>query len=113
MDVQVGAQQKNPAIKSKVVSRTTTEIVNLDHTKEFQCMDSYEIGHGVHSFNMNALAIAFYECTCNIHLVVTKSSAHNYQQHSCKQHSGCNIHVSFGHHCNTELLHMKKCKFST
>ena len=46
--------------------------------KEFQeCMDTYEIGNGVHSFNTIALDIAFYESTCNICLVLTKSSAHN------------------------------------
>ena len=70
-----------------------------------------QIGHGVHSFDMIALAIAFYESTCNNHLVVTKSSAHNYWQYSCKQHSGCNFHISFGRHCGTRLLHMKKCNF--
>ena len=89
--------------------------MNLDYTREFQeCMDTYEIGIGVHSFDMIhmiALAIAFYECTCNIHLAVTKSSAHNYWQYSCKQHSGCNFHTSFGCHCSTRLLHMKKCNF--
>ena len=80
-------QQKDPAIKSELVSKTTTKIVNLDHTMKFQeCMDSYEIWNGVHSFDMIALAIAFYECTCNIHLVLTKSSAHKYLQYSCNQH---------------------------
>ena len=72
-------------------------------------MDSYKIGNGVHLFDMIALAIAFYECTCNVHLVVTKSSAHNYWQYSCNQHLGCYFHVSFGHHCGTGLVHMKKC----
>ena len=106
MDVPVANQQKDMAMESELVSKTTTKIVNLDHTKEFQeCMDSYEIGNGVHSFDMIALAIAFYECTC---LVVTKSSAHNYRQYSCKQHSGCNLHISFGCDCGTGLLHMKK-----
>ena len=66
MDVQVGTQQKIPAIESKVVSKTTTEIVNLDHTQEFQeCMESYKFGNGVHSLTqffwllhfMNALVI--------------------------------------------------------
>ena len=47
MEVQVGTQEKNPAIKSKMVLKTTTEIVNIDHTKEFQeHMDSYKIGNG-------------------------------------------------------------------
>ena len=47
MEVQVGTQQKNPATKSKTTSKTTTKIVNLNHTKEFQeCMDSYKIGNG-------------------------------------------------------------------
>ena len=87
MEVEVGNQQKDPAIKSELVSKTTTKIVNLDHTMKFQeCMDSYEIWNGVHPFDMIALAIAFYECTCNIHLVLTKSSAHNYLQYSCNQH---------------------------
>ena len=79
-------------IESELVSRTTTKIVNLDHTKEFQeCMDSYEIGNRVHSFDLIALAIAFYECTCNVCLVVTKSSAQIYWQYSCKQHLGCSF----------------------
>ena len=68
-------------------------------------MDTYEIGKGVHSFNMIALAIAFYESICNIHHVVTKSSAHNYEQYSYKQHLGCTFHVSFGQHYATRLLH--------
>ena len=70
-----------------------------------------QIGNGVHSFNTIVTAIEFYECTCNIHLVATKSSAHNYQQYSCKQHSGCNFHISFGCHHGTGLLHIKKCNF--
>ena len=80
--------------------------------KEFQeCMDTYKIGNGAHSFDMIALAIAFYKSICNICLVVMKSSAHNYQQYSCKQHLGCNFHISFGWHHGTGLLHMKKCNF--
>ena len=74
-------------------------------------MNSYKVGNGVHSFNMIALAIAFYKCFCNVHLVVTKSSAQKYQQYTCKQHSGCTFCVSFGHHHSTGLLHMKKCNF--
>ena len=50
----------------------------------------------IHSFDMIALAIAFYESTCSICLVVTKSLAHNHQQYSCKQHLGCNLCISFG-----------------
>ena len=70
-------------MESELVSKTTTKIMNLNHMKEFQeCMDCYKIGNEVHSFDTIALAIAFYECTCNIHLVVIKSSAHNYQQYS-------------------------------
>ena len=62
---------------------------------------------------MIALAIAFYEYTCNVCLDVTKSSAHNYQQYSCKQHLGCTFHVLFGHHHSTGLLHMKNAIFYT
>ena len=36
MEVQVGNQQKDKAMESKLVSKTTTKIVNLDHMKEFQ-----------------------------------------------------------------------------
>ena len=112
MEISVTNQLTHAAMESELVSRTTAKMVNLDHTKEFQeCIDTYEIGNGVHSFNMIALAIAFYESTCNICLVVTKSSAHNYQQHSSKQHLGCNFHISFGQHHGTGLLHMKKCNF--
>ena len=112
MEVPVANQLKDMAMESELVSKTTTKFVNLDHMKEFQeCMDSHKIGFGVHSLDMIAMAIAFYECTCNIHLVVTKSSAHNYQQYSCKQHSGCNFHISFGCHSGTGLLHMEKCNF--
>ena len=83
-------------MEPEIVSRTATKMVNLKHMKEFQeCMDTYEIGNGVHSFNTIALAIAFYKSTCNIFLVVTKSSAHNYWQYSCKQHLGCNFCISF------------------
>ena len=39
------------------------------------------------------------------------ATAQKYQPYSCKQQSGCNFHVSFGHHHNTGLLPMKKCKF--
>ena len=49
-------------------------MMNLDHTKAFQeRMDSYGIHNGVAEFDTIALAIAFYESTCNIHLIVTKS----------------------------------------
>ena len=73
--------------------------------------DTYGIGNEVHSFNTIALAIAFYKSTSNIHLVVTKSSAHNYWQYSCKQQLGCNFCISFGQHHGTGLMHMKKCNF--
>ena len=112
MEVKVANQQKDTVIESELVSRTTTKIVNLNHTKEFpECMNSYKIGIGVHSFDMIGLAIAFYECSCNVHLIVTKSSALNYWQYTCKQHSGCTFHDSFGHHYSTGLLHMKKGNF--
>ena len=81
-------------MESEIVSRTAFKMVNLNHTKEFQeCMDTIKIGNGVHSFDMIALAIVFYKSTCIICLVVTKSSAHYYQQYSCKQHLGCNFFV--------------------
>ena len=103
MEVTVANQQMDTAMESELVSKPTTKIVNLDYMKEFQkCMDTYKIGNGVHSFNMIALAIALYECICNIHLVVMKSSAHNYQQYSCKQHLGCNFCISFGWHHGTQ-----------
>ena len=48
-------------------SKPTTTVVHVDHTEEFQeCMNSYEVGNGVHSFETIALAIAFYECSCNV-----------------------------------------------
>ena len=98
--------------KDMSLSNSTTKIVNFDHMKELQeCMDSYKIGHGVCSFDTIAFVIAFYERTCNICLVVTKSSTHTYQLYSYKQHSGCNSCVSFGHDGSTGLLHMKKCNF--
>ena len=56
-----------------------------------------------HSFNKVALAIAFYKSTCNIHLVVMKSSAHKYWQYSCKQCLGSSFHIAFGQHCGTVL----------
>ena len=60
MEISVTNQLTHAAMESELVSRTTAKMVNLDHTKEFQeCMDTYEIGNGVHSFNMIALAIAF------------------------------------------------------
>ena len=82
----------NQPTHSEIVSRTTTKMVNLGHMKEFQeCMDTYESGNGIHSFGMIGLAIAFYKATCNIHLVIRKS----FKQYSCKQHLGCNFHISF------------------
>ena len=109
MEVKVANQQKGTVIKSELVSKTTAKIVNLDHSKEFQeCMDSYEIGNWVHLFDMIDLGIAFYKCTCNVCLVVTKSSGHNYWQYSCKSHLGYTFHVSFRCHHSSGLLHMKK-----
>ena len=76
MEISVANQLTDTAMESELVSRTTTEMVNLDHTKEFQeCMDIYEIGNGEHLFNMIALAIAFYKSIRKICLVVTTSSA--------------------------------------
>ena len=47
MDVSVLKQQTHTAIDTQQVSTTTTEMVNLDHTKAFQeCMDSYGICTG-------------------------------------------------------------------
>ena len=113
MEVPVASQQTDTAMESELVSKSTTRTVNLDHMKELQeCMDSYNIGNGVHSFDMIALTIGSYECTCNICLVVTKSSAHNYWQYSSKQHSGCNFHISFDCHHSTGLLRMKNPIFS-
>ena len=81
MEVAVLKQPTHTAMESKLVSTTTMEMVNLDHMKEFQeCMDRYGIHNGVASFGTIVLAIPFYELTCNICLVVTKSSANNYQQ---------------------------------
>ena len=71
-----------------------------------------EIHNGVSSFDTIVLAIAFFESTCNIcSLVVTKSSANNYWQYSCKQHLGCNFHILFGGQHVTGLLHTKNCNF--
>ena len=51
---------------------TNMTIVNIDHMKAFQeCMDTYRIPNGVHEFDIVALAIAFYESTCNTRLVIT------------------------------------------
>ena len=112
MEIAVAKHPTHTEKESKLVSRTTTKIVNLDHMKEFQeCMDSYEISNGVDSFDPIVLAIAFYKSTRNICLVVTKSSANNYWQYSCKQHLRCNFHTSLGQHHGTGLLHMKKCYF--
>ena len=74
MDSLVPKQPTHTAIESQQVCTTTMEMVNLDHTKAFQeCMGSYGIHNGVAQFVTIALAIAFYESTCNIHLIVTKS----------------------------------------
>ena len=99
-------------MESELVSRTSSEMVNLGHTKEFhEFVETLKIHYRVPSFNTIALAIAFYESACKICLVVTKSSANNYQQYSYKQHLGCNFHISFGHHNGSGLLHMKSCYF--
>ena len=113
MEVAVPKQPTLTTMESKLVSTSSMEMVNLDHTKEFQeCMGSYGICNGVASSDTIPLAIAFYKSTCNICFVVTKISAKNYLQYSCKQHVGCNFHISFGHHHGTGLLHMKKCNFT-
>ena len=97
LETVVTKQQTNTAMDSEVSSTNQSKTVNFNHSKEFQeCMDTYEISNGVVSFERIALAIALYESSYNIHLAVMKSSANNYQQYSCKQHSGCNFHVSFG-----------------
>ena len=49
MEISVTNQLTHTAMESELVSRTATEMVNLDHMKEFQeCMDTYKIGNGVH-----------------------------------------------------------------
>ena len=74
MEVAVAKQPTLTAMESELVSATTMETVNPDQTKEFQeCMDTYAIHNGVASFDIIALAIAFYELTCNTCLVVTKT----------------------------------------
>ena len=108
----VTKQQTNTAIDSEVCSTKKSKMVNFDHLKEFQeCMDTYEIYNGVESFETIAMAIAFYESSYNLSLTVMKSSANHYRQYSCKQHSGCNFHVSFDQHHGSGLLHQKKCNF--
>ena len=112
IDSSVLKQPTHTALESQQVPTTTMAIVNIDRMKAFQeCMDSYGILNGVPEFDIVALAIAFYESTCNTQLVITKSSANNYQQYSCKVHEGCNFCVSFGQHCSTGLHHMKKFNF--
>ena len=65
--------------ESPAISNATTTILNVDHTQEFQeCMHLYDVGKGVHLFDTIALAIAFHECSCNVQLVITKTSANNY-----------------------------------
>ena len=99
---------------SELCSMNQSNTVNVDHSRELQeCMDTYEISNRVESFETIALAIAFYESSYNVHLTVTKSSANHYQQYSCKQHSGCNFHVSFSQHHGSGLLHQKKMYFWT
>ena len=66
-ELNVSTQQTDSAVESMLASKTTAKVVNLDHTNEFQeCMNSYEAGRGVYSLDMIALAIAFYEYSCNI-----------------------------------------------
>ena len=63
-EVNVTTQENDTVAESMLASKTTAKAVNLNHMKEFQeCMNSYEVGNGVHSFDMIALAIAFYECS--------------------------------------------------
>ena len=75
-------------IESKLVSRTTTKIVNLDHTREFQeCMDSYEIGNGYIHLTlllwllgfMNALAMFFLLLQRVLHTIIGNIPANNTQ----------------------------------
>ena len=108
----VTKQQTSTAMDSEVCSMNQTKAVNFDHSREFQeFMDTYEISNRVESFETIALAIAFYESSYNVHLTFTESSANHYQHYSCKQHSGCNFHVSFGQHHGSGLLHQKNCIF--
>ena len=93
----VNKQPTNTVMVSEVSSSHQSKNVNFNHSKEFpECMNTYEVSKGVDSFEKIALAIGFYESSYDICLSVTKSSANQYQQHSCKQHEGCNFCVTFG-----------------
>ena len=95
MEVAAAKQPTHIAMELKLVSRTTMEMVNLDHMKEFQeCMDSYKIHNGVDSYDTIVLATVFYESTCTICLVVTKISANNYWQYVHPRHQPCNIFLA-------------------
>ena len=46
-EISITNQLTHTAMKSELVSRTATKMVNLDHTKEFQeCMDTYKLAMG-------------------------------------------------------------------
>ena len=99
-EAKVTTQQKDTVVESTQASRTTAKVVNLDHTKEFQeCMSSNKVGNGIHPFDMIALAIAFYECNCNVCLVVTKSSA---------QTCSCGRWQEYKYPCRYAMAYFKK-----
>ena len=61
METGVTNQQTHTAMDAELISRNSSKMVNFDHSKEFrQCIDTYEIYNGVDSFEIIALAIAFY-----------------------------------------------------
>ena len=63
-ELNVSTQQSDSAVESMPASKTTAKLANLNHTKKFQeCMNSYEVGDGIHSYDTIALPIAFYECS--------------------------------------------------
>ena len=53
--------------ESTLTLKLKATVVHVNNTKEFQeCMNSCEVGNGVHSFDTIALAIALYEWSCNV-----------------------------------------------
>ena len=96
--IAVAKQATHTAMESELVSRTTTEMVNLDHTMEFQeCMDTCKIHNGVHSFDTIAWLLHFVNPPVTFVLLSQRVlQTNNHQQYSCKQHLGCNFHISFG-----------------
>ena len=62
MEVSVLKEPTHTAMESQQVSTTTMEMVNLDHTKDFQeCTDSYGIHNGVASFDLICCHYCSYE----------------------------------------------------